>query len=92
MSTEARPTTDAGVYAQDAMRSVETIARELEELAGRLRAQVSGFNNPNLSAVGLAADIVSDYTQGVGSRGTRLWTLVHAAGLVDQARAREVKP
>lgn len=95
MSAEAKPArdlTDEEVYVRNAQHQAEVVAQKLETLAARLRQLgESGFNSTNrrTGAVGVAADIVSEFTQGVGNIGTFLWGVVHNAEHLDRYRREE---
>lgn len=66
---------------------VEVVAEKLEVLAARLRAQAKAFRAPvRQTAVDVAAEIVNEYTQGVGSVGTFLQGVVHTANHLDHVR------
>lgn len=77
------------LYVRDVVHQVDVMAERLEKLAERLRLRAKAFANPHVNAVGLAADLVSDYTQGVGSQGTYLWGLVTDARTLDAGRAKQ---
>lgn len=90
-----RDMTDEEVYVQEAVRSVDTVARGLERLAARLRmlaeryATVGTSTNDHVvrsGCVGVAAEVVNEYTQGVGSNGTYLWGVIRSAQGVDDYR------
>jgi hypothetical protein len=73
------------------IRLTSVTAEKLEILAGRLRKSAEHFKKRDLrgGATGVAADIVNDYVQGVGSQGTFLWSIVRDAAVMDTRRASE---
>lgn len=75
-------------FAKEAQRSVATLTRELRDLADRLDQMAQAFASGRQSASSVAADVVSEFAQGTGGRGSRLWAIVHAAGQADQYRVR----
>jgi len=86
------------IYITQAERSVEVIAHNLERLASRLRTLAGGYQhltvttNPHVlrsGAVGVAAEIINEYTNGVGNNGTHLWDVIRNAQALDDHR-REV--
>lgn len=90
-----RDMTDEEVYVDEAIRNVDTVAQGLERLAVRLRetaqqyATVGRSNNEHLArsgCIGVAAELISQYAQGVGNNGTHLWGLVRSAQAVDDHR------
>jgi hypothetical protein len=83
--------TAAEIAANMAQHNVDTLADEMTALAKRLRIIARGFSTNHRSATSVAADIVNDFTQGTGVLGSRLWGVVHNAGLADQARMKETK-
>jgi hypothetical protein len=74
-----------------AQHNVDTLADEMTALAERLRIIARGFSTNHRSAADIAAEVVNDFTQGTGILGSRLWGVVHNAGIADQARAKEAK-
>lgn len=66
-------------------REMDTVARKLENLADSLRRRMSWVSAQN-DATREAADFVSEFTNGVGSIGSFLWTVVHNAGILDTVR------
>jgi hypothetical protein len=83
--------TAAEIAANMAQHNVDILADEMTELAARLRIRACAFTTSQRSATYIAADIVSDFTQGTGVLGSRLWGIVHNAGIADQARMKEAK-
>lgn len=90
-----RHMTDEEVYVREAVRYVDTVARRLEGLASRLRQAAERYVTLGASAnehvvrsgcVGVAAEVVNEYTQGVGSNGTYLWGVINSAREVDDYR------
>ena len=81
--------TIAQAYGRDAARSVESIAAELETLAARLRLYKPALTRAGGEGGRVAADIVNEYTQGVGTNGTRLYNLVTTAADSDRHFAAE---
>lgn len=82
-------TTDSLAYTKDAQHAVETLARELESLAGQLRAMSTDLANEDIPAVERAAYIVNSYVQQAGQGGSRLQAIVSTAAKIDRARAEE---
>lgn len=81
--------TIAQTYGRDAVRSVDNIAKALEFLAARLRENAQHMALGNGKAASTAADIVNDYTNGVGNNATRLYTLITSAADSDKHFAAE---
>jgi hypothetical protein len=69
------------------IRQVELVAQHLRSLADRIERSSGAFSKSKPLASSTAADIVSEYTQGVGSAGSRLWALVSDASHLDVSRA-----
>lgn len=87
MST--RDLTDEDVYVRNAQRSYLTVAEKLEAVARRMRQLSERVPDARHSAVGKAAEAVSEYTQGVGSIGTHLWAVVNEAEHLDRFRREQ---
>lgn len=83
--------TDEDIYIECARREYETVAKKLEQLAVRVREQGQYVGTGRASAVSRAADLMSEFTQGVGNIGTFLWGVVHNAEHLDRHR-RGVTP
>lgn len=90
-----RDMTDEEVYVRQAVRDVDTVARNLERLAGRLRELAQRYESLSLAtnvnvirsgAVGIAAEVVNEYTQGVGNNGTHIWQVIRGAQDLDEYR------
>lgn len=73
-------------------RQVDVVAEKLEQLAERLRRMALRFDAPaRQTAVDVAAEIVNEYTQGVGAVGSFLWGTVHNANHLDRIRREEAE-
>lgn len=78
--------TDAQIYVAAAVRQVDTVARSLERLAERLRRLAERYEmagNARGGAVGVAAEVVNEYTQSIGGNGTYLWGVIRDAQELD---------
>ena len=85
----SRPQSDEDAYVQIAQRSYITVAEKLEAVARRMRQLAERVPSDRTSAVGKAAEAVSEYTQGVGSIGTHLWEVVNDAEHLDRYRREQ---
>jgi hypothetical protein len=90
-----RDMTDEEVCVREAVRSVDTVARGLERLANRLREIANRYESVGSSTnkhvalsgcVGVAAEVVNEFTQGVGNNGTHIWQVIRSAQAVDDFR------
>jgi len=86
MAETTRDLTDEDIYVRNAQRSYLTVAEKLEAVARRIRQLAERVPNDRTSAVGQAAEAVSEYTQGVGAIGTHLWAVVNDAEHLDRFR------
>jgi hypothetical protein len=75
---------ERAAYAKSAQRDAQAVAGKLRALADRIDQLATAFPATD-RPVSLAADIVNDYTQGVGGVGTHLWSLVKDAEDLAQA-------
>ena len=57
-------------------REGERLASRLTELAERITRVSKGFTSSDRPAAAIAADIVNDYTQGIGAAGPILWGMI----------------
>jgi hypothetical protein len=73
----SRDLTDNQILRKDAARQAERIAKDLEDLAARIRCTAQQFDDESRMASKVAADIVSDYTQGGGNIGSMLWMMIN---------------
>jgi hypothetical protein len=73
----SRDLTDNQILRKDAARQAERIAKDLENLAARIRRTAQQFDDESRMASKVVADIVSDYTQGGGNIGSMLWIMVN---------------
>ncbi len=87
-TTTKRDRTDDEIYVDCARREYETVAGKLESLAARIREQSQYVGTGRTSAVHRAAEMVNDFTNGVGNLGTFLWGVVHAAEVLDDFRRK----
>lgn len=74
------------------VRLASVTAEKLERVAKEIRRHAEYFAKTDLrgGATGVAADIVNDYVQGIGSPGTFLWTIVRDAAELDARRKAQV--
>jgi hypothetical protein len=70
--------TDKEIRVASARRAASNVAEKLRTLADRIERIGSDFATTDLPAA-VAADIVGDFTQGVGSIGAVLWQVVRNA-------------
>lgn len=80
-----RTATDAAV--RELVEDGESVADALTHLAGRVRKMSQRFAHigPDTgTAVGVAAELVSDVVQGTGALGTLMWTLTNNASRFDR--------
>ncbi len=87
------PKIGASAAVQELVEDGEGVADALERLAGRVRKLSQRFTQlgPQTgTAVGVAAELVSDVMQGTGALGTLLWTLTSNAGTYDREQAARI--
>lgn len=70
--------TDKEIRIANARRAANNVAEKLRTLADRIEGIGSDFATTDRPAA-VAADIVNDFTQGVGSIGAVLWQVVRNA-------------
>lgn len=81
---DERTATNAQILGRDALHAVNGLTRELRHLADRLDLIATPLERGDGKAAQFAAEVVNDYTQGVGAAGARLWSLVRAAADADR--------
>jgi hypothetical protein len=88
--------TDREARTRECVRNVDTVARNLERLANRLRQLAERYETypykRDGGASSVAAEVVSEYTVGVGNNGTHLWQVLESARELDnQIRAADAE-
>jgi methyl-accepting chemotaxis protein len=73
-----------------AMGSTATIVRKLRELADRIERRGSAFPKTR-QPITLAADIVSEFTDGTGNMSSHLWNLIRDAEELAKELAKETR-